>query len=304
MRVAVLGSLTMDLLTRVERLPKPGETVLALSFVRYPGGKGLGQAVAAARLGAEVLLCGRVGQDAFGEELLSVAQENGVDVGFVEKVSGQTGTATILVDPEGETMIAYAPGTNAQVDEAYLGRVLPTLSAADVLLLQLEIPLPTVAAALARLPGDRPAVILHPSPAQDLSAFPLGRVDVLIPNAQELKLLGGWSGDPEELERVGKPFLARGVRALVVPAGADGAYLVEAEGVTRFPALPVEVVDPTGAGEAFGAALAVKLGSGRGLYEAIGFANAAAALTTARKGTLPSFPTLSEVQAFLCRVNG
>ncbi|MGC9018267.1 MAG: ribokinase [Candidatus Bipolaricaulaceae bacterium] len=296
-----MGSLNMDLVTVVERLPSPGETVLGRSFARYPGGKGLNQAVAAARLGAEVLLFGRVGKDPFGEELLSVAEANGVDVAFLESVDAQTGTAAILVDPKGENMIAYAPGANALVDEAYLERVLPVLSEMDVLLVQLEIPLSTVGALLRRLPPERPLVILNPSPAQDLSSLRLGRVDVLVPNFQEFQALTGWAGSPEELERVGRAFLGLGVQALVVTAGPAGAYLVEPEGFARFPAFPAEVVDTTGAGDAFCAALAVKLGQGRGLYEAIGFANAAAALTTTKKGAVPSLPTLSEVQAFLAR---
>jgi ribokinase len=299
--VAVLGSLNMDLVTTVERLPRPGETVLGRNFARYPGGKGLNQAVAAARLGAEVTLFGRVGNDAFGEELLAVARENGVDVSYVEKVPAQTGISAILVDPQGENMIAYAPGANYTVDEAYLGRVLPLLSGADVLLLQLEIPLSAVAATLSRLPQDRPLVVLNPSPALDLNALPLRRVDVLVPNSQEFQILSGWSGKPEELERMGRAFLARGIKALVVTAGAAGAYLVEPDGLTHFPAFSVAAVDVTGAGDAFCAALAVKLGSGRGFYEAIGFANAAAALATTRKGAVPSLPSLAEVQSFLSR---
>lgn len=291
----------MDLVTEVERLPQPGETVAGCHFARYPGGKGLNQAVAAARLGAEVMLFGRVGNDAFGTELLAVARENGVDVSFVEQVEAQTGTAVVLVDPQGENMIAYAPGANALVDEAYLGRILPLMASADALLLQLEIPLGIVAAALSRLPAERPVVILTSSPAQDLRSIPLGKVDVLVSNPQEFRIIGGWSGNPEELERVGRGFLARGVRALVVTAGAAGAYLVENEGLAHFPAFPVEVVDATGAGDAFCAGLAVKLGGGRGLYEAIGFANAAAALATAKKGAVPSLPTLSEVQTALSR---
>lgn len=299
MRIAVLGSLNMDLVTEVERLPQPGETVAGCYFARYPGGKGLNQAVAAARLGAEVMLFGRVGNDAFGTELLAVAKENGVDVSFVEQVEAQTGTAAILVDPQGENMIAYAPGANALVDEAYLGRILPMMASADVLLSQLETPLSIVAVALSRLPTERPLVVLNPSPAQDLRSLPLRRVGVLVPNTQEFRIIGGWSGNPKELERVGRSFLAQGVQALVVTAGATGAYLLENEGLTHFPAFPVEVVDATGAGDAFCAGLAVKLGGGRGLYEAIGFANVAAALATTKKGAVPSLPTLGEVQASL-----
>lgn len=301
MRVAVLGGLNMDLVASVERLPKPGETVLGRNFARYPGGKGLNQAVAAARLGAEVFLLGRVGTDEFGEELLAVARENGVDASFVERVEGQTGTAMILVDPSGENMIAYTPGANASVDEAYLGRIPPVLSTADVLLVQLEIPLSTVALTLSRLPQGRPLLILNPTPAQDVSVLPLGRVDVLVPNSQEFRVLTGWSGVPEELERAGRRLFGRGIKAVVVTVGAAGAYLLEPEGLTHFPGFSVEVVDATAAGDAFCAALAVKLGSGRGLYEAVGFANAAAALATTKKGAVSSLPTLSEVQSFLSR---
>lgn len=299
MRVAVLGSLSMELVTAVERLPQPGETVLGQHFSQRPGGKGLNQAVAAARLGAEVQLFGRVGNDPFGDKVLSLAKENGVDIAFVDRVAGQTGTAAIFISPNGEQMVAYTPGANAMVDEAYLSRVLPVLSAADVLLLPLEIPISTVGMVLSRLPAQKPLVILNPSFVQDLSPIPLGRVDVLVPSSQEFQLLSGWSGDPEDLERSGRVFLGRGLKALVVFAGPEGAYLLEAEGFARFPAFS-EMMGAS-AVDAFCAALAVKLGSGRGLYEAIGFANAAAALTTAKKDSAPRFPSLNEVQAFLAR---
>lgn len=303
MKVAVLGSFNMTLVAEVERLPRPGETALGRSFLRAPGGRGLVQAVAAARLGAEVSLFGKVGNDEFGQELLRVAQENGVDVSLVEEAPTHTGTFVLLVGPDKETVSAYTPGANAFVDEAYITKILPHLNAADALLLQLEIPLSSLAFALRRLPKERPLVVLNPAPPQDLAPLPLTRVDVLIPNLQEFKALTGWSGNIEELERAGREFLAQGVRALVITAGEDGAYLVEPEGMTHFPAVPVAAVDPAGAGEAFCAGLAVKLAQGRGLYEAIGFAAAAAALATQKSGVLPSLPTLSEVQALLARLS-
>lgn len=302
MRVAVLGSLNMTLVAEVERLPPPGETALGRSFSLAPGGRGLVQAVAAARLGAEVALFGKVGNDEFGRELLRVAKENGVDISLVEEAPTHTGAFVLLVDPRQEAVSAYTPGANAFVDEAYIQKILPHLSAADVVLVQLEIPLASLVFALKRLSKEHPMVVLNPAPPQDLSGLPLGRVDVLIPNAQEFRALTGWSGSIEELERAGKRLLAQGVKALVVTAGEDGAYLVEPEGVTHFPAVPVAAVDPAGAGEAFCAALAVKLGQGRGLYEAVGFAAAAAALATQKKGVLPSLPTLAEVQALLARL--
>lgn len=302
MRVAVLGSLSLTLVAEVERLPQPGETAVGRSLARAPGGRGLVQAVAAARLGAEVALFGKVGHDEFGQELLAAARAHGVDVSGVEVAPQSTGAFLLLRDPRGESLSAYAPGANALVDEAYIDRILPHLGRADVLLLQLEIPLPSLAFALRRLPRERPVVVLNPAPPQDLGPLPLARVDVLVPNAQEFKALAGWSGSPEELARAGQRFLAQGVKALVVTAGEDGAYLVEPEGVTHFPAVRVAAVDPAGAGEAFCAGLAVKLGQGRGLYEAIGFANAAAALATRKRGVLPSLPTLAEVQALLAQL--
>lgn len=293
----------MDLVTVVERLPGPGETVFGRNFFRRPGGKGLAQAVAAARLGVEVLLFGLVGQGPFGDELLGAAKENGVDVTFVERVRAQTGTATILVDEGGETMTAYAPGANALVDAAYLSRVLPVLSAADVLLLQLEIPVSVVAETLRRLPPERPLVILNPSPAQDLRDLPLKRVDVLVPGVRELQVLAGCTGTSEEIERASRVFLGLGAKAVVVMAGPAGAYLVEPEGFAHFSGFSEEATDPA-VEDAFCAALGVRLGSGRGLYEAIGFANAAAALTATKKWAWPGFPTLSEVLEFLARFAG
>lgn len=303
MKIAVLGSINMDLVVEVERLPVPGETVPGRSLAQYPGGKGANQAIAAARLGAEVLLFGRVGNDAFGEALLAVAQTSGVDVSGVERVRDvPTGTALIMVGPEGQNIIAYVPGANGEVDEAFASKILPKVREADAVLLQLEVPRASVATLLRGLPEGGPIVILNPAPAQDLSLLPLRRVDFLTPNREEFRALTGWGADtPEDVARAGETLLEKGVQHLVVTAGAAGAYLVERGGTTRFPSYPVEVVDTTGAGDAFNAALAVKLAAGRGPYEAIGFANAVAALTVTKKGAAPSLPTLAEVQAFLAR---
>ncbi|MCR4391790.1 MAG: ribokinase [Candidatus Acetothermia bacterium] len=303
MKIAVLGSLNMDLVVEVDHLPRSGETVLGRGLARYPGGKGNIQAIAAARLGAEVHLFGRVGKDAFGDELLAVARDAGVAVSAVEQVDGETtGMSMIMVGPTGQNMVAYVPGANGRVSEAYVAGVLPRLAEADAILVQLEIPLSAVAALLHGLPPERPRVILDPAPAQDLTALPLRRVDFLTPNREEFAVLTGWSASGvTEAGRAGQALLDLGVRHLVVTADADGAFLVERGGATRFPAYPVEVVDATGAGDAFNAALAVKLAAGRGPYEAIGFANAVAALAVTRRGAVPALPTLAEVQAFLSR---
>ncbi|MGC9529566.1 MAG: ribokinase [Candidatus Bipolaricaulaceae bacterium] len=304
MRVAVLGSLNMDLVMAVTRLPHPGETVPGQEFSRHAGGKGNNQAVASARLGAEVALFGRVGSDAFGEELLSGARAAGIDVSGVEQVpQAATGVALILVAPDGQNQIACAPGANGHVDEAYVHQVLPRLREADVLLLQLEVPVEPLAFLLRRLPPDRPLVLLDPAPVQDLSTLPLDRVDYLTPNREELGRLSKETvTGRSELVRAVEVLAALGARHVVVKADRDGAFLAEEGGVTRFPAHPVTAVDTTAAGDAFNAALGVMLAEGRGPYEAIGTANAAAALTVTRKGAAASLPTRSEVQAFLSRL--
>lgn len=301
MRVAALGSLNMDLVMEVERLPRPGETVPGRSFSRCPGGKGNNQAIAAARLGAEVSLFGRVGEDRYGEEILSTAREAGVDTTGVERVAGETsGVAVVLVEEGGQNMIGYAPGANGRVDEDYVRKILPLLRDVDVLLLQLEVPIQPLAFLLRKLPEDRPLVVLDPAPARDLSSLPLARVDYLTPNREELSaLVGGEVSERGELVRATRELLRTGVRNLVIKADRDGAYLAESGGVTRFPAYRVQPVDATAAGDAFNAALAVMLAEGKGPYEAIGYANAAAALTVTRKGASSSLPTRAEVQEFL-----
>ena len=301
MRIAVLGSLNMDLVMEVERLPRPGETVPGKGFSRYPGGKGNNQAIAAAQLGAEVALFGRVGSDRYGEEILQAAQAAGVDVSGVERLQDvPTGVALILVGPDGQNVIGYAPGANGRVDEEYVRRILPNLREADVLLLQLEVPLAPLSYILRRLPSDKPLVVLDPAPARDLSPLPLARVDYLTPNREELAVLTGVEvADRRELIKAARELLSAGARNLVIKADREGAYLAESGGVTRFPAYRVQAVDATAAGDAFNAALAVMLAEGKGPYEAIGYANAAAALTVTRKGASSSLPTRAEVQDFL-----
>lgn len=304
MKVAVLGTLSMDLVAEVERLPRPGETVPSRNLSHQPGGNGTLQAVAAARLGGTVTLYGRVGADPFGDAVLAAATGNGVNTSSVERVSAEaTGTSLILVGPSGQAMAAHAPGTNGKVDAAYIARFLSLIQGADAVILDLTGPTAAAATLLRALPPTHPVVILHPIPPPDVSQLPWERVDFLVGSRDELAARGGWTtGVPEDAARVGQPFLDLGVRNLLVTAGHDGAYLVEKAGATRFPAHDVPLTDPSGAGAAFAAALAVKLAAGRGPYEAVGYASAAAALTATRRGTISAFPTAADVQAFLSRL--
>ena len=289
--IAVLGSANMDVVTEVPRIPLPGETVLGKSVRRYPGGKGANQAVAAARLGEPVAFFGKVGADAFGDELLASLEEDGIDVTAVERVPDlPTGLASILVDEAGENAIACTPGANGAVDSEYVDRALDRLCTADVILLQFEVPVASVAHLLTQLPSDRPLVVVDPAPAQDVSILPLGRIDILTPNQRELFALT----DENDVSAAGRALLARGVRAVICKAGEDGAYWI-AEETIHVPAPAVEAIDTTAAGDAFNGALACAIVR-RPIDEAIRWAVAAGALSTTKPGAQPSLPGRESVE--------
>ena len=288
--IVVLGSANMDVVTEVSRIPRPGETVAGKSMRHYLGGKGANQAVAAARLGASVSFFGKVGRDPFGERLLEGLRADGVDVTAVESMDEEaTGTASIWVEESGENAIACIPGANGAVDADYVDRIFRRVAAADVLLLQLEIPLDTVVYLLGRLPRGRPLVILDPSPAQDLSRLPLHRVDVVTPNRTELLALTQMDG----MESAAGALLRAGVGAIVCKAGGDGAFWF-GETMSHIPAVPVGVVDTTAAGDAFNGALACAI-TERSMLDAIRWANAAGALATTKAGAQPSLPCRPDV---------
>jgi ribokinase len=288
--IVVLGSANMDVVTEVSRIPRPGETVAGKSMRHYLGGKGANQAVAAARLGAFVSFFGRVGRDPFGERLLEGLRADRVDVTAVESMDEEaTGTASIWVEESGENAIACVPGANGAVDADYVDRIFHRAAAADVLLLQLEIPLDTVVYLLGRLPRGRPLVILDPSPAQDLSRLPLHRVDVLTPNRTELLALA----QMDDMESAAGALLRAGVGSVVCKAGEDGAFWF-GETAHHVPALPVAVVDTTAAGDAFNGALACAIME-RSMLDAIRWANAAGALATTKAGAQPSLPRRADV---------
>jgi ribokinase len=295
-RIAVLGSINMDLVTEVPRLPRPGETVTGRSFARYPGGKGANQAVAAARMNGQVAFYGKVGEDFFGEELLAGLRQEGVCVDAVGREPAvPSGIAAIVVAEGGENTIAYTPGANAQVDRRYVDSVLPAITSASIVLLQLETPLETVAYLLSRLPESGPLVILNPAPAQGLSSLLLARVGFITPNRGELETLAGVSDIPT----AGRRLLAQGVTHVVCTAGEEGVHLIEAKGSRHFPAVPVRPIDTTAAGDAFNGALAAAMAEGQPVEAAISWANACGALSTTRRGAQPSLPRREELEAFL-----
>lgn len=298
-RIIVVGSLNTDLVVRTPRFPQPGETIAGEDLAIVHGGKGANQAVATARLGGHVAMVGRVGADVFGRRLIRSLDQQRVDTSYVREDEGSaTGTAVIVVDAEGENSIILSPGANRRVEPADVEAAEPLFGRAEMLVMQLEIPLPTVefAARLARQHGL--AVILNPAPAQVLSDRLLSCVDLLVPNETELQLLVGREIDGVDSQvRAGRELLSKGPSGVIVTLGAEGALVVTAEGASHGPGRSVDVVDTTGAGDAFVGALAVRLTAGRPLAEAVEYANCAGALAVTRFGAQPSLPPAEEVEA-------
>jgi ribokinase len=291
--VAVVGSLNLDLVVRVPRLPGPGETVSGGDVFRNPGGKGANQAVAAARLGRAVAMVGCVGDDPAGRELLGSLQADGVDTARVRVVDGvPSGAAFITVNHDGENQIVVSPGANARLSAEDVDAAGAALRAAAVTLLQLEVPLAVVAAA-AGAAGGR--VVLNPAPVQTLPEGLLGEVHVLVPNRVELaQLAGAAPGTAEEAAGLASRLPTR---AVVVTLGADGALVVEDGRTSHVPAVAVRPVDTTAAGDAFCGGLADALAGGATLQDAVRWAVRVAAAACMREGAQASLPTPGEVRA-------
>jgi ribokinase len=282
--VCVVGSANLDLVATAERLPLPGETVHGTGFAEHPGGKGLNQAVSAARAGASVAFVGALGSDAAADTLSAVLAEEGIGGRFVAAVPAPTGRALIGVDARsGENSIIVVSGANGYVDAE-------AMPASRVLLVQLEVPETVVATALRRARQAGAATVLNPAPATPLPDDVLQLCDILVPNEHEVELLGG-----------ADRLLSLGVKAVVVTLGARGAALHTRDGDVAIEPFAVSAVDTTGAGDAFCGALAARLAAGDELPSALRFASAAGALATTRRGAVPSMAHLDEIAAL---VNG
>ncbi|WP_069764214.1 ribokinase [Streptomyces sp. LUP47B] len=293
----VVGSANADLVIGVERRPGAGETVLGSDLAVHPGGKGANQAVAAARLGARTALLARVGDDGHGRLLLDSQQAAGVDTVGVLVGGAPTGVALITVDPSGDNSIVVSPGANGRLTPGDVRSAVSLFHASRVVSAQLEIPLETVVEVVRNLaPGSR--FVLNPSPPRPLPTEVLAACDPLIVNEHEAKVILGdarVSDAPEDWARL---LLAKGPRSVVVTLGAEGSLVASSSGaVTRVASVKVDAVDTTGAGDAFTAALAFRLGAGSALPEAAAYASRVGAVAVTREGAQDSFPTAEEVEA-------
>jgi ribokinase len=302
--IAVVGSIITDLAVATPRLPARGENILAHRLQIGPGGKGANAAVAAARLGARALLVGRIGDDYFGRQELATLHAEGVDVSAVGiDPTTQTGAAIILIDEAGENTILVVIGANDTLTPAHVEAGLaPHWGVLDAILINFEVPPAAVAAAVrgAQIHGVPSVVDAGPPRAWGPEIW--GGATVISPNELEAATLVGVPiTNDADAEMAARLLLAAGPQAVVLKRGAAGALLVTGALTQHFPSFRVDVVDTTGAGDAFSAALTIGLAEGKPLAEAVRFANAAGALAVTRLGTLPAMPTRAETEALLAR---
>ena len=300
-RIVVIGSINMDIVIHAERLPREGETVIGSDLRFFPGGKGANQAVAAARLGAETFMVGRVGKDSFGEPLRLGLLQNGINCDHViADENAASGTALIIINPQGNNSILVAPGASQNVSPTDVDSVAELIRQADALLMQFEISLETVAYAAEQAQAHGVLTIIDAGPAKKCPPDLLTKADVLSPNETEAEALVGIPiTDLPSAEEAARKFLELGVKNLVLKLGDKGCLVAQEGYIFHCPAFRVSPVDTTAAGDAFTAALGVEMAKGEPLERAVRFANAAGALSTLKPGAQPSMPTREAVLDFL-----
>lgn len=299
-RVVVAGSSNFDMVVNADRLPREGENLLASNLKFFPGGKGANQAVAVARLGARVTFIGAVGQDIIGDFLVGHLEKSGIDTRWVRRDSTRSsGCAFIAIYPSGNNSIVVDPGANHTLAPEDIERAHEAIAACDAILTVLEIPMETVEAFLRAGRTAGKLTVLDAGPPRRFSAEILKLAQIVSPNETELEALSKEKvSGRESVKRAAKKLLELGAETVVVKMGSDGSMLVTAEGATHFPASKIKAVDPTAAGDAFTAALTVKLAAGEEIEDAIRYANFAGALAATKRGAQPSLPTRQEVDAF------
>jgi ribokinase len=300
--IVVVGSINIDLVTHVGRIPMRGETLPGWDFETHPGGKGANQAAAVARLGYPVTMIGNVGLDAFGDELRQSLADSGVDTSAIAACKGPTGTAMILVQPAGDNSIVVTPGANALVSPDDLDAQLDLLRGAAMVLTQLEIPLGTVEHLAEICARASVPLMLDPAPARDLSATMWRSLSWITPNDTEARQLCRMTTPASECEPTAtiEALRALGARNVALKLGKHGAYLGTQDGLcARVPAFAVSATDTTAAGDAFNGAFAVALARGKDSRQAARFAAAAAAVSVTRRGALPSMPTQADVDRLM-----
>ena len=295
MNIIVIGSINMDIVMKVPRLPQKGETLMAEDYMTVPGGKGANQAVAAARLGSNVTMVGALGEDAFGDTLLQRLQKENINTTGVRRTSSASGNALITVDNHGDNTILVYPGANHDVSTAWIEEQEKLIVQADWVMLQLEIPVNSVVTAIETAQKLGKKVLLNPAPAMTLPEDLYASIDLITPNETELRILSG----KEKIREGAAWMIEKGVGCVIVTLGAEGSLGMTKDQEVSVPAYPVQPVDSTAAGDAFNAAVVIALSEGNNLKKSMAFANAAGALTTTVMGAQRSLPSRFELDQFL-----
>jgi len=298
--VLVIGSANMDLVISVEKFPQPGETIFGKKFQMFPGGKGSNQAVFCAKLGAKTYFLGRIGNDDFGKSLSKNMKSEGVDIHhLLIDENESTGTALITVDGKGENEIVVISASNMKLSPNDIESKRKIFNEVKIVITQLETPLNTVIQAARIAKENRNIFILNPAPAQELPRKLLSMIDYLTPNETELELLSGIRvKDKKSVELAAEELLKKGVKNVIVTMGKKGAYLITNERKQIFPAKKVNVVDSTGAGDAFNGALAYALSNDEEIGKAIQLANSVAAFAVTKMGAQSSLPRLEDLNIY------
>lgn len=295
MKIVVVGSINMDYVLKTEALPKLGETISAKSFTTVFGGKGANQAVAAARLGAEVIMIGAVGDDGIGVELRDNLTREGIHTEGVHSVDGASGVAMINVADNGDNTIVVYPGANANLGTEWVKQHEALIKSADCLMVQLEIPMDTVMEAVKIAAQNNVKVIFNPAPAKTFPDEIFQYVDVITPNETELMKISG----KEDIIEGARELITRGATSVVVTLGEQGSMFVDQENSYKAGSFKVNAIDSTAAGDAFNAALAIKMIESNDMESALRFSNAVGALVTTKLGAQTSLPYKDELDKFL-----
>ena len=296
-KLLVIGSINMDVIMKVDSMPKPGESTLCPNIITAPGGKGANQAVAASRLGCPTTFIGKLGNDEYGKKLLNNLKENNVDISFTTTQGDQTGIAYIILESNGQNRIIISSGANMSFSSDDLDIVKNIISDYDMVLLQLEIPLDIVSDIIKIAKSHGKVVIVDAGPAMACDIRIFQGVDILSPNETEAeKLTGVIINNIEDAIKAGRILLENGIEKVVLKMGSTGALYIDNAGYVLIPSYKVPVVDTTAAGDAFTAAMATRLLMGEDIITAIKYANTVGALTVTKLGAQPSLPFKEEIE--------
>lgn len=298
-KIICIGSSNTDMVVRSERLPRPGESVIGGGFVMAGGGKGANQAVAIARMGHKVVFAAALGEDMFGDEAIARYRQYGVDTSYIVRKKTPSGIALIMVDAAAQNSISVALGANSELSVADVMPALDLIEPNDIVLMQLEIPMETVAACVAVAAAKGARVVLNPAPAAEVSADVLSKLYLITPNQTEAETLTGIEVRDEQSARAAAEALrAKGVKRVIITMGGDGALLDDGGRVEMVPAFRVNAVDTTAAGDVYNGAICAALAEGCSLRDAMIFGSKASAISVTRIGAQPSIPTREEVDKF------